>query len=582
MSKQYTNVGGLKPGKSAFDLSYEKKFTCRFGEMIPVLCDEAIPGDIWNINNEIVVRMQPMITPMLHDVKVKIDYYFIPYRLLDTDWEDFITGGPDGNDESELPLFKPEFGVENQKYTTWDYLMMPVGIDPTGFHPIAYPWLAYESIWFEYYRDEDYEKVYAYAKDGWTLKPTNTWKKYLETIEKHNYQLNGDFYNFNHPDSHVWIPSAESYAAVHIGTNIKRKSWQKDYFTSARPDTQKGTSPAIPLVGTSKAIFTIPAAGTGYTGDEYAFTAAVSSYSGQGGVTLLKKTNDDLITMGGLSTGPQNLLNNLYNNNNTIDLGQIQGADINDIRNGFQTQKYLERNQRVGSRYTEQLQARWGIGGNLDQRLDRPEFIGGTRTPIIISEVIQTSKTDVEGGQINGTPQGNMAGHGITADRNKIGNYHVKEWGLIMGIMTIQPKLSYMSQGINKQWLRRTKYDFPTPEFVNLSEQPILRTELVATNNAENNAHVIGYQGIYDEARTKFDGVCADMRDTMDTWHMARKFDTENPPTMGHDFLQMIPQQRPFNGVSDEFRNCIVNLANVIKCIRPLPFMAEPGLIDHH
>jgi hypothetical protein len=213
------------------------------------------------------------------------------------------------------------------------------------------------------------------------------------------------------------------------------------------------------------------------------------------------------------------------------------------------------------------------VGGHLDARLDRPEYIGGTRTPIIISEVLQT-------GESGETPQGNMAGHGISADKNFVRKYKVQEWGLIMGIMTIQPKLSYMSQGINKQWLRRSRYDFPTPEFVNLSEQPILEVELMASGTQANNAIVFGYQGIYDEARTKFDGVCADMRDTLDTWHMARKF--TGVQNLNHDFLQMQPDNRPFVLSDPTARNCIINIANTIKCVRPLPFMAEPGLIDHH
>jgi hypothetical protein len=541
MAKQYTNVGGLHPRKSAFNLSYEKKLTCRMGEMIPIMCDEVIPGDIWKIGNEIVVRLSPMVAPILHDIKIKVDYFFCPYRLLWTDWEDFITGGPDGDDESEIPTINSAKNLTINNYSLWDYLGLPIGegskgIKPTGFEPILFPWIAYEQLWFEFYRDEDFQKIFLQK----TERPTNSWKKYLRDMEEDQYGT--------------------------ITGLIKLKNWQKDYFTSARPDRQKGTSPAIPLVGESSA----------------EFNGRFWNWTGSGQIPNIQASIDENLpplTSGTIDKDDENKLNKIMRdalNNNVVDLGEIQGADINDIRNGFQVQKFLERNQRAGSRYTEQLQARWGIGGNLDSRLDRPEYIGGSRTPIIISEVLQTGGED----QTTGAPLGNMGGHGLTADKNWIANYRAKEWGLIMGIMTIQPKLSYCSQGVNKQWLRRTRYDFPTPEFVNLSEQPILEVELYATNNANNNAIVFGYQGIYDEARTKQDMICGDMRYTMDQWHMARKF--SGVQNLNDAFLKMQPITRPFVLDDQNARQYIVNIANNIKAIRPLPFMAEPGLIDHH
>jgi hypothetical protein len=546
MAQQYTNVGGLHPKKSAFNLTHEMKFTCKFGEMIPILCEHAIPGDIWKIGNEIVARFQPMVTPMLHDVKIKIDYYFVPDRLLWKDWEDWATGGPDGDDESIVPLYDGTIiDLKNEQYTLWDYFGFPIDVDPTGFHPVIFPWMAYDFIWFEYFRDENFQ---TFTIDG---KKTNDWKKRRDAIYDGTWNPNREFH----------------YPRI--------KSWQKDYFTSAQPRQQRGTSPAIPLVGESNAQFTIP------------------NYENQGQTTSLTKLVSPLVKfdpffqgtpgIGGVSPNGQTFTgassatgteeyNKLLSENNTVDLGEVQGADIDDIRHGFALQHYLERNQRAGARYTEWIKAHYG-NSPRDDRLDRPEYIGGTRTPIIVSEVIQTSED-------GGTPQGNLAGHGLTADKNYLGGYRVQEFGIIMGILTVQPKLSYMSQGVHKQWLFRERYDLPLPEFVNLSEQPVHQVEIYAENNAQDNAKVWGYQGIYDEHRTRFDRVAGDMRDTLDTWHMARKFD--NAPNLNEEFLAMKPQQRPFHGYDEEFRNIIINMANVIKAIRPLPFMAEPGLLDHH
>jgi hypothetical protein len=551
MAQQYTNVGGLHPKKSAFDLTHEMKFTCGFGRMIPILCEHAIPGDIWKIGNEIVARFQPMVTPMLHDVRIKVDYYFVPDRLLWPDWEDWATGGPDGDNESLVPLYDGKtVSFVNDKYSLWDYFGFPVGVNPTGFHPVLFPCLDYDFIHFEYFRDENFQEL---SVDG---KKTNDWKKRRDAL------LNGTNYSYSNGGNF-------HYPRI--------KSWQKDYFTSAQPRQQRGTSPAIPLVGESKALFTLPNGqdiGELFGVESSQTIKAVPTELNYSTFAKLYRPDGfyDSVNREDLHVRNTGGLNNILNANNTVDLGQVQGADIDDIRSGFALQHFLERNQRAGARYTEWIKAHYG-NSPRDDRLDRPEYIGGTRTPIIVSEVIQTSEDGT-------TPQGNLAGHGLTADKNYLGGYRVQEFGIIMGILTVQPKLSYMSQGIHKQWLFRERYDLPLPEFVNLSEQPIHNVELFATNDAAQNAGVFGYQGIYDEHRTRFDRVAGDMRGYLDTWHMARKFDS--PPNLNAEFLLMQPQLRPFHMTQDWQHNVIINMANVIKAIRPLPFMAEPGLLDHH
>lgn len=145
-------------------------------------------------------------------------------------------------------------------------------------------------------------------------------------------------------------------------------------------------------------------------------------------------------------------------------------ADIADLRLAFQIQRWMELNARAGVRYTEFLQAHYGVSPR-DERLQRPEYIGGMKTPVIISEVLQTSSTDVT------TPQGNMAGHGITVDKEFCGKYRAEEFGLIMGILSVMPEAMYQD-GINRMWTRRTKYDFYNPAFAHLSEQAIETGEI--------------------------------------------------------------------------------------------------------
>jgi len=419
-SKIFRKIGGLTPGRSVFDLSYEKKFTCDMGQLIPVMCDEVVPGDSFKIGNQAVVRFQPMIAPVLHEINMYVHYFFVPYRLLWEDWEEFISGGTDGDDSSVLPTWDPSNTAIG---SLWDYLGFPTGIIPDGALPIDFPRRAYNYIYNEYYRDQTLQAEVAL-------------------------------------DDEV----------------ILNRCWEKDYFTSSLLWQQRGTAPALPISGTTSAVF------------------ANSVFSNQSEVNRLCVADASVDNMIHLTGATANGLANLRGafNANTVDLSTATTFDIADLRLAFQIQKWMERNARSGARYVEFLQAHFGVSPR-DSRLQRPEYIGGSKAPMIISEVLQTSSTDLV------TPQGNLAGHGIGISNTYAGKYRAEEYGLIMGIMSIMPRTVY-TQGINRQWLRQTKYDFYFPEFANLSDQAIINAEICAADqDATHNAGIFGYQGRYDE-----------------------------------------------------------------------------------
>ena len=197
--KLFENVGSLMPGRSAFNLSYEKKLTCDMGQLIPVLCDEMVPGDVFTLGNEVVVRMQPLVAPVLHEINLFVHYYFVPYRILWDEWEDFITGGPDGDSAAVLPLWTP---TKNTLGTLWDFLGLPLGVDPQGIRPVDFIRRGYNRIYNEYYRDE-------------SLVP-----EVSETNE-----------------------------------DILIRAWQKDRYTSALLEQQRGTAPALPVTVAGKAVW---------------------------------------------------------------------------------------------------------------------------------------------------------------------------------------------------------------------------------------------------------------------------------------------------------------------------------------
>lgn len=494
MAKVFQSVGGIRPGRSVFDLSYEKKFDCDMGQLIPVMADEVVPGDVFKMSNQLVIRFNPLVAPVLHEINAYIHYFFVPNRLVMEDWEEFISGGTDGETTVPLPLWSP---VKNGKYSLWDYFGLPVGVVPNGALPLSFSKRAYNLIWNEFYRDQNLQ----------------------------------DEVDLDQED-------------------ILLRSWEKDYFTSALPWQQRGTAPALPISGTSSAVF-----------DSSSWTGSVPDH------LIGFRSSEHQLNIGGGGASIGKFKDTL--DNNVVDLSSAATFDVSDLRLAFQVQKWMERNARAGVRYTEFLRSHFGVSPR-DDRLQRPEYIGGSKSPVIVSEVLQTSSTD------STSPQGNLAGHGITADQSRIANYRATEFGWIIGLLSIMPRATYQ-QGIDRQYLKRSKYDFYFPEFAHLSEQAIEQAEIFATGSSSENTQIFGYQGRYDELRFKRSMCVADMRDRLDYWHLGRDFAT--PPILNSSFIECNPSKRIF--AVQNVPGMVVNVANLITAIRPLPVIAEPGMIDH-
>ena len=499
MSKIFNRIGGITPRRSVFNLSYEKKFDADMGQLIPVGVDEVVPGDLFVLGNNVLARMNPMIAPIMHEVNIYVHSFFVPNRILDEHWEEFITGGVDGQSQAQLPLWRP---TNNGQYSLWDYMGFPIGVDPDGAYPIDYPRRAYNMIYNEFYRDQNL----------------------IEEVPLDN-------------------------------ESILHRSWEKDYFTSALPWQQRGIAPALPvnISGTSNAL---------WNDDDFIISGSGSN---------VKVVADNGPRFSSDNSAIREALKGVLQKN-TVDGSKFNATtfDVSDLRVAFQVQKWMERNARAGVRYTEFLRAHYGVAPR-DERLDRPEYIGGTKTPLVVSEVLQTSATDSQP-----TPQGNLAGHGISFDGSRIGSYRVKEFGWIISIMSIMPRTQYQ-QGINRQFLRRSRFDFMSPEFVNLSEQPIYAAEIYATNSKENNEDIFGFQGRYNEMRYKENQTAGALRNTLNYWHLGRVFASK--PELNASFINCVPR-KDYLAVPSE-KAMIIQYANLIKAFRPIPYMSEPGLIDH-
>jgi len=523
MAGPFEMVSGLRPRRAAFDLSYSKIFACDMGQLIPVMCEEMVPGDTFQVGNEAVLRLQPLVAPVLHELSMFVHYWFVPYRLLWDSWEDFITGGVAGDDASVLPRWDPT--GSNGVGSLWDFFGFPTAVVPTGALPLQFPLNAYNMIYNTHYRDQTLQTEVA-----------------LDQME------------------------------------VLNRNWEKDYFTSALPWLTRGTPPALPIAGSASAVFegNVPIWIMEAAGTYPRILSADSTTGDPGAISDIKKHGataaghtDDMLAASktGLASTFHGEVKGL--DDNTVDLSVASTFDVSDLRLVVQIQKWMERNARAGVRYPEFLMSHFGESPR-DERLQRPEFISGTRQPVIISEVLQTSETGAT------TPQGNLAGHGISVARGYAGSYHATEYGLIIGIMSVMPRSGY-SQGIDRQWLRRTRYDFYSPEFANLSEQAIETAEIFASGVSGENTAIFGYQGRYDEMRTKRNMVCGEMRSLFDYWHMGRQF--ASAPLLNDEFITCIPRKDIF-AVQDE-PGLIISFGNRIKAIRPMPIACNPGMLDH-
>jgi len=333
-----------------------------------------------------------------------------------------------------------------------------------------------------------------------------------------------------------------------------------DYFTSALPWTQRGAEATIPL-GTTADVNYVNNSGRGTilrdpaTGNPLVIGTSVQIMSVTGGYL-----EGDAATNFEIQVDPTDDME--------VDLSTATAASINDLRRAYRLQEWLEANARAGARYNETIKVHFGIDPG-DARLQRPIFLGGSRAPIVISEVLQTSETAT-------TPQGTMAGHGVSVGGKNMFSYKCREHGFIMGICTIMPKSAYQ-QGIDRFWTKFDKFDYFWKQFANIGEQAILNQELYVANDGLDD-DVFGYTPRYAEYKYINDKVSGPFRSTLDEWHLGRIFSTR--PTLSQNFVQLTPSElnRIFAvpGLSDQ--QFYVQMHHQVKARRPMPYFGTPTI----
>ena len=536
MKHLFSQIPKAQIQRSVFDRGHGFKTTFNSGYLVPFLVDEVLPGDSYKVKLNFLARLSTPIVPTMDNLFLDTFFFFVPYRLLWKHWEQF-------NGQQDYPGASTDYLVPQTTAPTdkgfdvgslEDYFGLPTGIKGIKANELAAR--AYNLVWNEWFRDENLQN------------PINisTQKEITQASDLDDTGVGDTGFTGQH--------------------KLLRRGKRHDYFTSALPWPQKGPGVELPLTGDA------PVHGDETHGYYLSATkdgapSALLNHGFVGGTGNYTYDNPQKVN----KDSPIYL--SAY-----ADLSAVTAATINSLRQAFQLQRLYERDARGGSRYTEILRSHFGVI-SPDSRLQRPEYLGGSESPVIINPVVQNSATGETGAA---TPQGNLAAFGLASSTSAKHGFTKSfvEHGIILGLMNVRADLTYQ-QGIPRMFSRRTRFDFYWPVLAHLGEQAILNKEIYAQGTSADD-DVFGYQERYAEYRYFPSQITGQLRSTyaqsLDVWHLSQKFDAL--PKLNADFIQDNPPVERMLAVQNEPQFIFDSYIDM-KCARPMPVYGVPGLVDH-
>jgi len=528
--------------RSTFDMSHSWKGTMDTNRIVPCLLQEILPGDTFKISSKVFMRLATPIKPLMDSITADIHYFFVPNRLVWDNWQYFMGERKAPEDDPttlSIPQMEIDLDYNTAQESLVDYFGLPL-IDPVSpgdgeTEVNALPFRAYSLIFNEWYRNQniDQERAIDFG-DG----PTDG-----------KNMINGP-------------------AVVHI------RHKRGDYFTRALPWPQKGDPVFLPL-GTYAPVEPRSAPNPGGPASEKQPTFILNGATGGATAQNLgmhtggdnRSIDAESATDGG-AFGPLQWADPKLH----VDLTTATAATINDMRTAFQIQKLLERDARGGTRYIEILLSHFNVR-SPDMRLQRPEYLGGGSSRIVISPVAATVAT-VD------APQGNLAAVGTGLLTGNM-NHSFVEHGHLLALISCRTDLTYQN-GLDRFWSRQTRYDFYWPALSHLGEQAILNKEIWWDDVGGENDSTWGFQERYAEYRYQPGRITGLFRSnatsSLDVWHLAQDFDAL--PGLNAFFTYELPPIDRVVAVPSE-PDLIVDAWHEMQATRAMPVYAVPGLVDH-
>lgn len=523
MVHQFSQVPQVAIPRSSFNRDHSYKTTLDAGYLVPFYVDEILPGDTFKLKANLFARMTTPIVPLMDNMFLDTFFFAVPLRLIWNNFQKFMGEQENPGDSTDFlcpQVSAPSGGWKSGSLS--DYMGLPTGV--SGISVNSFWHRAYNLVWNEWFRDENLQDSVDVPKD-------------------------------DGPDQDSTF-------------TLLRRGKRHDYFTSALPWPQKGPGVELPLSSEP-----IPVSGIGMSVGTVGATTALNVYDSTGDKVSYSRyihtgANEGWFRLAKANDGTSN-----YYPDVTVDLSSATAVTINSLRQAFQIQKMYERDARGGSRYVEILRSHFGVV-SPDARLQRPEYLGGSSSRVIINPVAQTSSTD------STSPQGNLSAFGICADTVHGFTKSFPEHCVVIGLANIRADLTYQ-QGINRMFSRRTREDFYWPVLAHLGEQAILNKEIYAQGTDEDD-DVFGYQERYAEYRYKPSMVTGKFRSqdaqSLDVWHLAQDF--ESLPKLNAEFIVDDPPIDRVVAVPSE-PQFLLDVFIQLNCVRPMPVYSVPGLVDH-